>query len=493
MDVKFIATTSTRLPQLAIVNGQLIYLSDKSAAYYDMGGARHSISGVSVVNELPGSSDAESGILYIVSNGSSRISASIWDSTANEYLSLSAQIATTIAPGIVQPDGTTITIDENGVISAAQTTPTSHASTADTYGLGTTALYGHVKTIDSLGTTAQVDGEALSAHQGNVLANDIGIFEPTATAAYAHSEGEYFMWIGQFVKVTADIDVGDTIASGTNVAPTTISEVLNQLNSNIGKEITLAQWEQMTPQEQASGTWYITDAPGGSSGGGHTIINPSGTSMTDRAGLQFTGKVNVTDNSEDDATVVDITAPNEYYFQTYAEAAAATSTFEENDSIYVEEGSPSNLAARVATLETDKQPKTMSTTIAGQTTVEGALAQINSDLSDKQNQTMSQAIAGETTVEGCLSTLNSNLLHTSVRAYSGLTTTANQPFQLSTLSEFTNGAITSRSQVKGLSVIIWGGALDYDTGSIYVDGNNEIVVYPNMTQSNVYLTIAISY
>lgn len=76
-------------------------------------------------------------------------------------------------------------------------------------------------------------GMALSAKQGNVLANDMGTFEPTSTAAYAHAVGECFMWVGQFVKVTSAIAVGDTIATGTNVATTNVATVLSELNSKI--------------------------------------------------------------------------------------------------------------------------------------------------------------------------------------------------------------------------------------------------------------------
>lgn len=47
--------------------------------------------------------------------------------------------------------------------------PTSHASSASTYGLGTTANYGHVKTINSLSQSSHSDGTALSAYQGYVL------------------------------------------------------------------------------------------------------------------------------------------------------------------------------------------------------------------------------------------------------------------------------------------------------------------------------------
>ena len=56
-------------------------------------------------------------------------------------------------------------LPEMGVI------PVNHASSATTYGVGSTAAYGHCKTIDSLARTTYVPGEALSAKQGNVLYN----------------------------------------------------------------------------------------------------------------------------------------------------------------------------------------------------------------------------------------------------------------------------------------------------------------------------------
>lgn len=61
---------------------------------------------------------------------------------------------------------------------------------------------------------------------------------------------------------------------------------------------------------KASGTDYDTEwvnASGGS--GGHTIINDAGTSMTQRAGLQFED-MNVTDDSTNDKTVVTLPTPD---------------------------------------------------------------------------------------------------------------------------------------------------------------------------------------
>lgn len=49
----------------------------------------------------------------------------------------------------------------------------SHASTATTYGLGTTVNYGHVKTINALTQTSHIDGTVLSAYQGYLINSNI--------------------------------------------------------------------------------------------------------------------------------------------------------------------------------------------------------------------------------------------------------------------------------------------------------------------------------
>ena len=51
--------------------------------------------------------------------------------------------------------------------------PKSHASSATTYGVGTTADYGHCMTVNNLTTSAPTDGYALSAYQGKVLNDKI--------------------------------------------------------------------------------------------------------------------------------------------------------------------------------------------------------------------------------------------------------------------------------------------------------------------------------
>ena len=51
--------------------------------------------------------------------------------------------------------------------------PNSHTSSGTTYGVGTTANYGHCKTINGLTQSSHVNGNALSAYQGKVLNDKI--------------------------------------------------------------------------------------------------------------------------------------------------------------------------------------------------------------------------------------------------------------------------------------------------------------------------------
>ena len=54
--------------------------------------------------------------------------------------------------------------------------PSTHSSTATTYGVGTTLAYGHNKVIDSLDRQSFVEGESLSAHMGHILSERIDSF-----------------------------------------------------------------------------------------------------------------------------------------------------------------------------------------------------------------------------------------------------------------------------------------------------------------------------
>ena len=86
MDVKFITAPRSRLNDIQIVNGQLIYLSDEAAAFYDMSNTRYSLSGVTFVNGLPAS--GSSGLIY-VDLSTTPYSLWLWNDTENDFINLS--------------------------------------------------------------------------------------------------------------------------------------------------------------------------------------------------------------------------------------------------------------------------------------------------------------------------------------------------------------------------------------------------------------------
>ena len=85
MQVKFVQTTRARLDSLEITNGQLIYLKDESAAYYDLSDVRHSLLGVKFVTSLPSTGLAN--VLYVITNSSDK-TAYIWNSTSSEFVNV---------------------------------------------------------------------------------------------------------------------------------------------------------------------------------------------------------------------------------------------------------------------------------------------------------------------------------------------------------------------------------------------------------------------
>lgn len=83
---------------------------------------------------------------------------------------------------------------QNKIINTALSgkAPTSHASSATTYGVGTTSNYGHVKTINALTQSSHTNGTALSAYQGKVLKDmidDVSGDIPTKTSELTNDSG----------------------------------------------------------------------------------------------------------------------------------------------------------------------------------------------------------------------------------------------------------------------------------------------------------------
>lgn len=99
--------------------------------------------------------------------------------------------------------------------------PTSHASSENTYGLGTTANYGHVKLANNLTTSEHTDGLALSAYQGTVLNNKINALDVTANGSASKTPSKIVQTDGKIAVTFSDIAIPATKVSGlANVAKT---------------------------------------------------------------------------------------------------------------------------------------------------------------------------------------------------------------------------------------------------------------------------------
>ena len=186
MDVRFIATTSDKLSRLSVVDGQLIYLSDLNATYYDMGSSRRLMSSMRLVSALPSTSVAQEGVLYGVVNAAGHVDATIWDSGASTYRSLSGYVATTSSLGLVKPDGTTITIDANGTISchAEVTTLPASSITYDgtTAGLSATNSQAAIDEVATIANNASASASS-AVSQAQAAADDAAAASTAASAA----------------------------------------------------------------------------------------------------------------------------------------------------------------------------------------------------------------------------------------------------------------------------------------------------------------------
>ena len=237
MDVRYIATTSGRLSELAIVDGQLIYLTDLNATYYDMGSSRRLVSSMRVVSSLPSTSVAQEGVIYGIVNGSGRIDAAIWDAGASTFRQMTGYVATTSSLGLVKPDGTTITIDSNGTISCQQITdlPADHVTYDNSEtGLASTSVQGaigDVKTIadnaSSAASTALSTAQAATSTASTALST---AQSATSTAENASTTASSALTIAQAATSTAS-DALSAAQSATSIASTASIDASNALTA----------------------------------------------------------------------------------------------------------------------------------------------------------------------------------------------------------------------------------------------------------------------
>lgn len=91
MQVEFITTTADNLSDISIVNGQIIYISDEDASYYDMGGVRHQVAGAKLVPSLP--LVGQNNMIYIQLMADGRAVLSVWNSSTNAFVTVSNDVA----------------------------------------------------------------------------------------------------------------------------------------------------------------------------------------------------------------------------------------------------------------------------------------------------------------------------------------------------------------------------------------------------------------
>ena len=91
------------------------------------------------------------------------------------------------------------------------------------------AAGGLVNQVPTLTAEGTIIWRQQSSGGGDGTANaNIAVVEDTSTASQAHAVGDLLVFSGQLYRVTEAIDQGDTITPGTNVAPTTVADELNE-------------------------------------------------------------------------------------------------------------------------------------------------------------------------------------------------------------------------------------------------------------------------
>ena len=103
-----------------------------------------------------------------------------------------------------------------------------------------------------------IDQKIYEASQSGGAAMIESSVEATTASAHAYAVGDYFIYNNTLYAVTAAIAVGDTITPGTNCTATTVMDELANVDNS--EEMTLAQYNALTPAQQMDGTVrYITD------------------------------------------------------------------------------------------------------------------------------------------------------------------------------------------------------------------------------------------
>ena len=128
-------------------------------------------------------------------------------------------------------------LDTQDVATVEATSTASKAYAVGEYLIFNGRLHKATDDID-LGDTLTVGTNIALAKIGDELDNkvdnqEIATIETTSTASKAYTAGEYLIYGGSLCKVTADIDLGDALAIGTNIESAALADEVSTLNSAI--------------------------------------------------------------------------------------------------------------------------------------------------------------------------------------------------------------------------------------------------------------------
>lgn len=107
------------------------------------------------------------------------------------------------------------------------------------------------------------------------LQSSVANVEDSSISSREYKIDEYLMYNNKFYKATSDIPIGGTIIPGTNVTSKKIADEISE-NGDLSQVITYEQWQQLTPEQQNNGDYYITNWP----------VNPQGFDTVPTAGSE---------------------------------------------------------------------------------------------------------------------------------------------------------------------------------------------------------------
>lgn len=214
---------------------------------------------------------------------------------------------------------TPIQVDDSSAITTSGTRTISHATsgaTAGSYGDSSSQTPGYSGTfkvpyvsVNATGHVTEISDHTVTIPAVPNLTNvgGVSISSPASGEVLKYNGTN---WVNAAESTGSTVSVTQIQSTGTKIATITVDSVgtdiyaptgggASALNDLSDVTITSATTGQIL---QYDGTDWVNAAP---SGGGHTILNDSGTSLTQRSDLQFKGAYSI-DNSTDSITEVNV-------------------------------------------------------------------------------------------------------------------------------------------------------------------------------------------